>query len=332
MTSKTALFCLLLAGTIFSEKNQAQTTTIDFEELSLNAQSFYQDNSGTDFSSHGLSFQYDWNTTWNYWSGGFAYSNINDSVTSGATNLYATKAFKGYNNSANYVCGQNGARIKFTGNLLNKTVNGLMICNSTYAANSMRNGDAFAKKFGGVSGNDPDWFKLTIKGYTGGVLGTDSVDFYLADYRFSNNAQDYIVKDWTFVNLLNLGMVDSLTFKLSSSDVGNWGMNTPAFFCLDNILINATIGMEPNNASVFQSHFFPNPNSGSVTLTINEAGTESIDISIIDICGRQVYEHKTETEKGKLLMNLNLEQLSAGVYFLNIKSGAIEHVEKLIRQ
>jgi hypothetical protein len=28
----------------------------------------------------------------------------------------------------------------------------------------MLNGDSFAKKFGGASGNDPDFFKLTIIG------------------------------------------------------------------------------------------------------------------------------------------------------------------------
>ena len=54
----------------------------------------------------------------------------------------------------------------------------------------------FAKKFGGTTGNDPDFFKVTVKGYKGGVLTTDSVPFYLADFRFANNALDYIVDSW----------------------------------------------------------------------------------------------------------------------------------------
>ena len=45
------------------------------------------------------------------------------------------------------------------------------------------------------------------------------MEFYLADYRFANNASDYIVRDWTFVNLASLGAVSKLTFGLTSSDV-----------------------------------------------------------------------------------------------------------------
>src|SRR5690606_13300086 len=110
----------------------------------------------------------------------------------------------------------------------------IIVTNSTYAYYSMKDGDAFAKKFGGVTGNDPDWFKLTIKMYFQGIFN-DSVDFYLADFRFTDNSQDYIVKDWQSINLSSYGSMDSLSFELSSSDIGMWGMNTPAFFCIGGI-------------------------------------------------------------------------------------------------
>jgi hypothetical protein len=61
------------------------------------------------------------------------------------------------------------------------------------------------------------------------------VDAYLADFRVSDNSQDYVVDDWTFVDLGTLGTVDSLSFELSSSDTGDFGMNTPAYFALDNL-------------------------------------------------------------------------------------------------
>ncbi|HWB64128.1 MAG TPA: DUF4465 domain-containing protein, partial [Chitinophagales bacterium] len=83
-------------------------------------------------------------------------------------------------------------------------------------------------------GNDPDWFKLTVKAWYNGTLKNAAVDFYLADYRFSNNTQDYIVRDWRWVDLTSLGNVDSLAFFLSSSDTGSFGMNTPAYYCIDN--------------------------------------------------------------------------------------------------
>ena len=39
-----------------------------------------------------------------------------------------------------------------------------LLTNTTYAYYTMLNGNRFAKKFGGASGADPDWFKLTITG------------------------------------------------------------------------------------------------------------------------------------------------------------------------
>ncbi|HUT45289.1 MAG TPA: DUF4465 domain-containing protein, partial [Sedimentisphaerales bacterium] len=92
------------------------------------------------------------------------------------------------------------------------------------------------KKFGGDSGSDPDFFMLTITGkdIDGTVVGM--VDFYLADYRFEDNGEDYIVDTWQYVDLTSLGEVMSLEFALSSSDVGDWGMNTPAYFVIDTIV------------------------------------------------------------------------------------------------
>ena len=60
----------------------------------------------------------------------------------------------------------------------------IQVTNSTYAAISMRDGDSFAKKFGGGSGDDPDFFAVTFTGFEGfGATGnvTGNVKFYLAD-------------------------------------------------------------------------------------------------------------------------------------------------------
>ena len=62
------------------------------------------------------------------------------------------------------------------------------------------------------------------------------MDFYLADYRFADNGLDYIVDDWSWVDLTSLGAVDKLQFGLSSTDNGFFGMNTPAYFAMDNMV------------------------------------------------------------------------------------------------
>jgi hypothetical protein len=111
------------------------------------------------------------------------------------------------------------------------------ITNNTYAALSMKNGDAFAKKFGGPSGNDPDYFLLTIHGYDALGSHTGSVKFYLADYRFDDNSNDYIVSTWTTVSLTPLGKAVKLAFELESTDNDPvFGMNTPAYFAIDTLV------------------------------------------------------------------------------------------------
>jgi hypothetical protein len=111
------------------------------------------------------------------------------------------------------------------------------VTNSTYAALSMEQGDWVAKQFGGADGSDPDYFKLRIWGFYHSAP-TDTIDFFLADFRFEEPGKDYMIKTWQWVDLSSFGKVDSLMFSLESSDNGEWGMNTPAYFCMDQIYLN----------------------------------------------------------------------------------------------
>jgi hypothetical protein len=96
----------------------------------------------------------------------------------------------------------------------------------------MMNGDDFAKKFG-----LGDWFKLTIRAFDKSGAATGRViDFYLADFRTATSPG--IITDWTLIDLTPLGAnVNTVKFELNSSDVGDWGMNTPNYFCFDNLAI-----------------------------------------------------------------------------------------------
>ncbi len=229
---------ILSFAALFNLSAQAQTAT--FEDIQLQgANSVKIPNTGTvnsNFTSGSCTFSNSYAISFGgYWNSGWAFSKVNDTTTAGFTNLYGSYANKGFNNSNNYAVSQNETFIKINQN----TLTGLYVTNTTYAALSMKNGDAFAKKFGGSNGNDSDWFKLTINAYQNGNLKTEKVEFYLADYRFNDNSQDYIVKDWTFVNLTSLGGLDSLKFTLTSSDTNQFGLKTPAFFCVDHIITNA---------------------------------------------------------------------------------------------
>lgn len=318
LTALTAL--ALMTSSLFS-----QSIITDFENFSLPAQSWYQDSTGADFSANNIVFQYDWDQSWNYWSGGFSYSNVTDSSTSGFSNMYAAKAFTGNNGSSTYAIAQNYSYMKLIPQP-GYSISGFYITNTTYAANSMRDGDGFAKQFGGPTGNDSDWFKLTVFGYIGGTMIGDSVEFYLADYRFSNNSQDYIVKDWQYLDLTQLTNADSLTFQLSSSDVGAFGMNTPAYFAMDDFMQPHLIGIREQSENNTVA-LYPNPASDVATISLDEATSGSY--SIADVNGKLL---SSGTFHDRNNIALPLSGMEKGVYVVRLTTGKNIFVKKLIKE
>ena len=114
--------------------------------------------------------------------------------------------------------------------------------NTTWAGISMQKGDTFAKSFGGLTGGDPDFFRLSVYGSQEGVPLADSVDLMLADFRSENNEDDFILDEWRQLDLAPLADADRLYFNLESSDVGDFGMNTPSYFAIDNIELRELTG------------------------------------------------------------------------------------------
>ena len=116
-------------------------------------------------------------------------------------------------------------------------VPGFFINNSAYAVNSMCNGDSYAKKF-----DKDDWFRLTIGAMRNGEGIYSIVVVDLA-------ADGEYIDKWTYVDLSEFGKVDAIYFTLTSSDTGDYGMNTPAYFCIDNFGATVPAGyVEPERA------------------------------------------------------------------------------------
>lgn len=214
--------------------------TINFDSLPVGENGYWNgsDSSGS-FTSGGATFHNSYNTQYGSWSG-FAYSNHTDTETAGWGNQYSAFTGSGAGGSAQYAVASGdsfGAQntVITLGGLTNLAGLGASFTNTTYAAMSMLEGDFVAKRFGGDDGTEADFFRLSIHGYAGGQ-STGTVEFYLADFRFENSADDYIISNWTFVDLSGLGSVDELRFSFASSDVGDWGINTPAYFAMDDFL------------------------------------------------------------------------------------------------
>jgi hypothetical protein len=300
----------------------AQTFTADFETFTLQPGSFYKDTNNTPFTASNVSFGHQWtNGAFPYWSGGFSYTNKYDSSTAGYGNIYGVIPFKGYNGSSIYCVAQDKAVIKLL--TPGGTLDGFRITNTTYAYKSMKNGDSFAKKFGGSSGNDPDYFKLVIKGFRNGILIPDSVEFYLADFRSSNNSQDYIVNTWEFVNTSSLGKVDSIRFLMRSSDVGQFGINTPLFFGMDQVSLTYSNLTGMDETKKYDLRIYPNPFEGKITIEGMESASATILLRNLD--GKIIYNQL-------LVAQADLSELKAGIYIMEIKDGSKYSVHKVVKK
>jgi len=64
------------------------------------------------------------------------------------------------------------------------------------------------------------------------------------------NGQDYIVDEWTWIDLSGLGSVTNLEFSFTSTDNGAWGMNNPGYFAMDNFNGSALDAPVPEPMSI----------------------------------------------------------------------------------
>lgn len=311
---------LLATTTLFSQDG---IDSVTFESYNLNGNDYYNgddENGNIIIGDFTLSNNYD--TQWDSWSG-FAISKVQDATTSGWGNQYASYTGGGANGSSQYGVWY-GGEIEF--NTL-RVVHSMQITNTTYAGISMRDGDAYGKQFGSPDNaagtpdgtNGEDWFLLQIipLDENDNVMG-DTIDFYLADYRFADDNDDYIVNTWQTVDLNDV-VAKKLAFKLSSSDNGNFGMNTPSYFALDNLVASPTVGVK--SVTKIEASIFPNPATDKFVVKTTENGT----MTITNTLGQVI---KTVSVDGATTVDVS--ELPAGLYHATLTSKNGSNTQKVI--
>jgi hypothetical protein len=257
---------------------------------------------------------------------GFAISNVTDNTTPGYGNQFSAYPGAGADNSIGYAVAYSNPEIYSE----NEDVRILSfdISNTTYAGLSMLNGDSFGKKFGeptNASGevdgtNGEDFFRVWIicENETG---NKDSLEFYLADYRFTDNSEDYIIDAWETVDLTQVfaGGVSNISMRFESSDIGDFGMNTPAYIAIDNILWEAPLSIAEANESDFTT--YPNPVQDKLVLE-GPKGT----VSLTTMSGRNILEFTHNTNS-----SIDFSALPSGVYVLNIATDNGTVTKKIVK-
>ena len=253
------LTVLILAGNMTTLSAQ---TLFDFESLALPAAGFYQgDPSATapvrdlytvdsfgpsPFGGAGeqfiqrinvqqngqtVDFGNTFDTSFGGFYSGFAISNTVDTTTPGVANQYAAFPGSGSGGSSNYLI-SSGSESSATASLLFETID---IANTTYTAIATQGDDGNPTPF--VSGPlaDSDGFLDLIISSPNSQGNANQIVVSLADYRSDN---DFLSEDWRTIDVSAL-QSNQLTFSFAGSDVGTFGLNTPAYFALDNVVLSA---------------------------------------------------------------------------------------------
>ena len=133
-------------------------------------------------------------------------------------------------------------------NLVNRNIQYMYVCNSAYTYGVIIHGNYWDDgEDDGWTGSaqslvtNKGWFKVLAYGYKADGSATNNgnpVEFYLADYRENSVTATPAIERWTKWDLSALGSVAKIKFNFVGSDNSQYGLNTPAYLCIDDITFN----------------------------------------------------------------------------------------------
>ena len=180
-----------------------------------------------------------------YSDGGYAISNYVDGNLANGTYENQLAIYKagasagrtaGGNDGSDNFCvyyagyGMSEENLNFTDNVA-RIIDHMYVNNTLYTYNSLVNGDSFAAPVAADG-----FFKIVATGYDASEKVTGKAEFYLAK-------DGKVVDTWTKWDLTSLGKVVSVIFTVEGSAelYGDWGLNTPAYFALDDVAVRFTV-------------------------------------------------------------------------------------------
>jgi hypothetical protein len=299
---------LLLGSTLYAQN------VADFENLSLDPETHWNGSDGSgSFESGGWTFSNSYDNTygsWNQW----AYTNETDTETYSWENQYSAASGPVYSIEGNYAVSYIlsdwlndyapiPAVVELNGNE-GVIVPGAWICLNAYANLYMADNDYYSE--------NNHYLKLIIKGYLPDAFNYTSIEVYLADYRFQDNDLDFKFQNWQYVSFEWLGAVTQLQFTMESSDSGEYGINTPTYFCMDNF-----------NEGYFMSNIPEMMVEVPDNVYIN-AG-ESIDLTVLAAGGIQPFEYQwaaSETLSSQTGQTVSVNPVETTTYTVTVSDRA----------
>ena len=183
------------------------------------------------YEGEALEFEYFYNEEYAYW-GGFVQSKVKD--TDPANGLYANQ-YAVYNSAAAsgdsfllyyYDAFNEPCDIVLKDALRLQDVK-LNLTTYTYASITNEDINTFARAF-----DEGDYLKVVFTGMSGDEV-TGVVECYVVDYR---DGKRYMATNWDKFSLTGLnGGYDHVRVTIETTDVGEWGANTPLYIAMDDL-------------------------------------------------------------------------------------------------
>ena len=156
-----------------------------------------------------------------YWGGGIAISNYIDADLANGDYLHqlAVPVSDGSDNFAVVFC---------TASLTldaAKVIKSMDIIPTTYTLNVEKNGGYSAQALT----TEGSFLTIVATGYNG--------DEKAAELKIDLARDGQFVEEWKNFDFSSLGAVTKITFTMEGSDMGDWGLNTPQYFAIDNVVI-----------------------------------------------------------------------------------------------
>ncbi len=155
------------------------------------------------------------------WDNGVAISNYIETNVADSCDYLHQLSVPVSNGSSNFGIVWDSATLTFSSGTAH-IIQSIDVCPTTYLLGVELYGNAYASALT----SEGSYFTMTVTGSNGAY-----VDIPLAK-------DGTIVQTWKEYSLTSLGSVTSISISFSGSDEGDWGLNTPKYAAIDNIVVS----------------------------------------------------------------------------------------------
>ncbi len=178
---------------------------------------------------------------------------------------------------------------------------GVYVNLTSWAYYGVQDGSGVARAF-----TNGDRFTLTVHG----VAPNESEKEIEVELAAFDNGNLTVNRGWRYVDLSPLGQINELYFTMKSTDSGAYGDNTPAYFCLDKLMVRQKETSGLNDFAGEQTTLSYDRASSAVTVSGAEFAV------VYDATGRKVMA--TDSSE------FSISNLPAGVYVIRAGSSSLK--------